>query len=41
MKNAVVEEVEELGKGSDSSLWRKPNLCSVHKYRRTCENTAT
>ena len=30
MKNVVVEEIEELGKGSDSSLRRKPNLCRVH-----------
>lgn len=44
MKNAVVEEIEELGKGilsGDSSLRRKPSLCSVHRYWRTCENTGT
>jgi hypothetical protein len=44
MKNAVVEEIEELGKrilSGDSSLRRKPNLCSVHRYRRTCKNSET
>jgi len=33
VKNAVVEEIEEIRKGilsGDSSLRRKPNLCRVH-----------
>jgi hypothetical protein len=43
-KKAVVEEIEELGKRSCLATvvcGEKPNLCSVHMYQRTCENTET